>query len=146
MLEKSRYCKLLCSVMLGLLCSACVCEKESQTQISSGNWQYAAFYAELSGDLITPIGEDTPARYIWTTADNSFSTGVIDEIWKHLNIKSINDDSYNRIEMVLINQMVSKGWSLVSTDLNTVPTQRKDLQTVYRYLFRRHHTQSPQDK
>ena len=101
-------------------------------------WEYASFYAEVAGDFANPINSDAPSQYVWTTVDASVTSGNISEIYKHLGLaEDSQGSSQNEIEVQIITSLSYQGWQLEHATSYSVRSKREDIQTVYRYIFRR---------
>ncbi len=110
---------------------------QSKNLTTPVKWEYAAFYAELAGDFIAPIGADSPRKYAWTDVNGMFIANDITDIWNHFGIVAEQEYSHNYIEVVIINHLGSKGWELIHFDVDSVSSQKIYLQSIYRYIFRR---------
>jgi hypothetical protein len=97
-------------------------------------YEYAAFTAELAGDFGSPVEVDAPRRYAWATKDGIVQAedpfdlfpGIVQEAFDH-----------NSTEILVMNHLASKGWTLVDYELATALSVRRDLHSMHRYVFRR---------
>ena len=102
------------------------------------NHKFASFYAEMAGDFADPIDSDAPAHYAWTEGETTINTANMEDIWKSVGMpEDTPSDSQSEIEIRLLNYLDSQGWELAHFTSYSVPSKREDLQTVYRYLFRK---------
>ena len=95
---------------------------------------YAAFFAEIAGAFASPLDVDAPRRYAWVTKDGTAMGGSLGDMWPSFGDTTLE---HNATEVLAINHLSSKGWSLVDYEVATTHNKRQDLHTVYRYLFKR---------
>ena len=92
----------------------------------------------MAGDFADPIDSDAPAHYAWTEGETTINTANMEDIWKSVGMpEDTPSDSQSEIEIRLLNYLDSQGWELAHFTSYSVPSKREDLQTVYRYLFRK---------
>ena len=132
--------RLICIMgMVGLLSvSVAGCHQQAAPQAAPAHYIYASFYAEMAGDFADPIDSDAPAHYAWTESENTVNTANMEDIWRTVGLpEDTPSDSQSVIEIRLLNHLDSEGWMLQHFTSYSVPSARKDLQTVYRYIFRK---------
>ncbi len=125
--------------MIGFLSVSLVgCHQQAALHVAPSNYIYASFYAEMAGDFADPIDSDAPAHYAWTEGETTINTANMEDIWKVVGLpEDTPSDSQSVIEIRLLNHLDSQGWTLEHFTSYSVPSKRKDLQTVYRYIFRK---------
>jgi|TARA_B100001964_G_C14143696_1_gene558686 hypothetical protein len=126
-------------MVLGLLCFVgCGLHHHDPVAAASGKVQFASFYAEVAGDFADPIDSDAPAHYAWTKGDVTINTANMEDIWKAIGMpENTPSGSQSEVEIKLLDYLVSNGWELVQFTTYSVPSRREDLQTIYRYIFKR---------
>ena len=124
---------------VGLLSLMAVgCHNQAAPQAAPATYVYASFYAEMAGDFADPIDSDAPAHYAWTEGETTVNTANMEDIWRVVGLpENTPSDSQSEIEIRLLNFLDSKGWRLEHFTSYSVPSKREDLQTVYRYIFRK---------
>ncbi|PCK09840.1 MAG: hypothetical protein COA42_01945 [Alteromonadaceae bacterium] len=119
---------------------ACSATQPHSDSASSGQGEasieYASFYAETQGEFTAPINVDAPTLYSWAT-NTDYIKGNIDKIWAFHKIIADQDDSFNYIEITLLNHLAAKGWRLEDMEIVSIPMQNSSFRTAYRYLFSR---------
>ncbi len=120
-----------------LICFYGCFASQSKNLVTHTKWEYAAFYAEQAGDFIAPIAADSPRKYAWTDVNGMYIANDITDIWKHFGIDADQEYSHNYIEVVIINHLGSKGWELIHFDVDSVLSKKTNVQSIYRYIFRR---------
>ncbi|MEE2959903.1 MAG: hypothetical protein VYA34_04100 [Myxococcota bacterium] len=114
------------------------CHPDAKPKAGPGHYEYASFYAEVAGDFADPVDSEAPARYSWTDRNESVNSGNISKIWKVLGVNGrLRGESMGEIEVIVINHLAQKGWVLHHFANFSVQSPRQDLQTMYRYIFRR---------
>ena len=121
---------------LGLMTSGC--HQQKAAEAGPQNVEFASFYAEMAGDFADPIDSDAPAHYAWTRGDTTINTANMEDIWKAIGLPANTESgSQSEIEIRLLNHLGNDGWELVHFTSYSVPSKREDLQTVYRYIFKK---------
>ena len=128
-----------CFAVVGFLSFMMVgCHHHDSAAVGPKQVEFASFYAEMAGDFADPIDSDAPAHYAWTRGDININTANMEDIWQAIGLPpNTNSGSQSEIEIKLLNHLGSGGWELVQFTSYSVPSKREDLQTVYRYIFKR---------
>jgi len=121
------------------LASGCTIASAPPPQAAPTHWEFASFHAEMAGDFSAPVVLDVPTHYVWTTSQETISTSELSVIWEHLGATSDKViGAQGEVEILLLTHLSSVGWSLEYFSFDTVRSQsREDLQTTYRYIFKR---------
>lgn len=126
---------------LALLLHACHASPFSPVVSSAAEgaiqYEFASFYAEVAGDFANPIEADAPSQYVWTTEEASIAAGDISRIYEHVGLTTPDTNSMNEIEIQMVTHLYGQGWQLAHFNNYSVRSNRQDIQTVYRYLFKR---------